>query len=166
MKRILITAICLCLLAGCGAKETFETVDDTMVQPVMAPVGQIHFALPNEASTPTMDNGENGKIYLCDGYTVTVQTFQSGDLNSTLQQVTGFSKEALTLMETTEEGLSRYDCVWSTMGEGENQVCRCAILDDGNHHYVVTVMAPESLSGAYQEAWQNLLSSISLLDTD
>lgn len=166
MKRILITAISLFFLVGCSARETFETVDDTLAQPVMAPMRQVQLLLPNEAVTPTMENGENGRIYLCDGYTVMVQTFLTGDLNGTLQQVTGFPRESLTLMETSQEGITRYECAWSSMGEGENQVCRCAVLDDGNYHYVVTVMAPESQAGAYLETWQNLMSSITLRGTD
>lgn len=166
MKRMLITLISLFILVGCSAKETFETVDDTRTQPVMAPMGQLELQLPNEAVTPTMDHSENGKIYLCDGYTVMVQTFPAGDLNGTLQQVTGFSREALTLMETRQNGITRYECAWSAMGEGENQVCRCAVLDDGNHHYVVTVMAPESMAGAYLEPWRNLMASITLRSTD
>ena len=166
MKRIIIAAASALLLVGCGTQETFETVDDTLVQPVLAPMQQVQISLPKDAAMPTMDNGENGKIYLCDGYTVTVQTFSGGDLNETLLQVTGFSRESLTMMETRQGETVRYDCSWSAMGEGENQVCRCAILDDGIYHYVVTVMAPESQAGTLQESWQNMLSSITLLNTD
>lgn len=166
MKRLLITALSVFCLAGCGAQETFETVNDVLVQPVMATSQQVRLSLPESAAMPTMDNGAGGKLYLCDGYTVTVQTFSGGNLNETLQQVTGFTREMLTLMETTQENITRYDCAWSSMGEGEDQVCRCAILDDGTYHYVVTVMAPESKAGSFTETWQALLSSITLVNTD
>lgn len=166
MKRMLITAISLFVLAGCGAQETFETVDDVLVQPVIAPVQQVQVSLPDEAAVPTMDNGLGSKIYLCDGYTVSVQTFSGGNLDETLLQTTGFPREALTLMETGQGGVTRYDCAWSTMGEGGNQVCRCVVLDDGRTHYVVCVMAPESEAGAFRETWQNILSSVTLVSTD
>ena len=41
MKKWWIWICCACLLTGCGAAETFETVGDDILQPVMAPAGQI-----------------------------------------------------------------------------------------------------------------------------
>ena len=166
MKRLLITALSIFCLAGCGVQETFETVEDTLVQPVLAPGYQVQLSLPESVAIPTMDNGTGGKLYLCDGYTVTVQTFSAGSLDDTLQEVAGYPRETLTLIETAQGDFVRYDCAWSSMGEGENQVCRGVILDDGTHHYVVTVMAPESEAGAFRETWQKLLSSITLDHTD
>ena len=141
-------------------------MDDVSVQPVIAPMQQVQVSLPDEAAAPAMEDGAGSKIYLCDGYTVTVQTFSGGDLDKTLQQATGFSRESLTLLETGHDGVTRYDCAWSTMGEGGNQVCRGVVLDDGRAHYVVCVMAPESEAGAFRETWQNILSSVTLVSTD
>lgn len=166
MKKLWILLLCMFLLAGCGAKETFETVDDSFVTPVSAPMKQVSLALPKEAAVTVMDNGEGGRLYLCDGYVLTVQTMDSGDLQKTLREATGFSKEDLTLMETNHYGTTRYDCVWTSAGETGDQVCRAAILDDGTCHYVVSVMAPAEAAGQLRETWQSLLDSISLISTD
>lgn len=166
MKKLWILLLCVFLLTGCGAKETFETVDDLYITEVSAYPKDVSLALPEEAAVSVMDNGEGGRLYLCDGYVLTVQTMTSGDLEKTLLETTGFSKEDLTLMETDYYGTTRYDCVWSNAGENGDQVCRAAILDDGTCHYVVTVMAPAETAGQLRQTWQSLLDSISLISTD
>lgn len=166
--KMLCFVILLCLvLAGCSAQETFETIPDIYATEVSAPAcQQVELALSEEAATPTMTSSENDRIYLCDGYTVAVQTLRSGDLNRTLRQSTGFTSDELTVMETASQGVKRYDCVWTAAGEGEDQVCRAAILDDGSYHYVVTVMSAASTAGEFAQQWQQLLDSIRLVSTD
>ncbi len=150
------------LLTGCGAQQTFETVDDVQAAPAMAQMRQVTIALPNDAVLPTVENDTTGKLYLCDGYAVAVQTMEAGDLDSTLRQLTGFDRERLTLMQTEQSGVKRYDCVWTAVGEGGDHVCRGVILDDGDYHYTVTVMAEFSVAGDLTETWQTLLDSVSL----
>ena len=122
--------------------------------------------VPQDASVSVLQ-GENGeKIYLCDGYTVTIQTFSSGDLKKTLQTLTGYEKEDLTLMQTLQDGAKRYECVWTAAGEGENQVGRLCLLDDGNYLYAVTAMAGESKAGELQDVWQELFDSFRLVSPE
>lgn len=166
MKKLVIVILTVFLLAGCGSRQTFETVDDMPAEPAAAPMQELFLAYPEEAATPAMDNGQGGKLYLCDGYTLIVQTMEAGNLDRTLREITGFSKEELTLVETLHYGVKRYDCAWSTAGEGGDQICRGAILDDGHHHYTVTVMAPAETAGALGDTWQKLLDSVSLVSID
>lgn len=166
LKRVLwISLLFLFVLAGCGAKETFETVEDEMAAPTAAPMGQLSMALPESATMSVMDNGAGDRLYLCDGYTIAVRTMASGDLEKTLYETTGFSKEQLKLIQTNHHGADRYDLVWSAAGEGGDQVCRATILDDGNYHYVVTIMAPGETAGEFTENWQSILSSLSINQT-
>ena len=46
MKKCWMFLVLAVLLCGCGAKETFETVADDLVQPVMASPRQITVQLP------------------------------------------------------------------------------------------------------------------------
>lgn len=163
MKKCWIIVIALLLLTGCGAQETFETVSDVYIQPVSASIQQLIVDVPQDASVEVLQNEDAGKIYLCDGYTITVQTMEAGDLEKTLQTVTGFSKEELTLMRTAQEDAKRYECVWTAAGEGEAQVGRACVLDDGDYHYAVTVMAGESLAGKLTDTWQTLFDSVRLV---
>ncbi len=153
-------------LTGCGVQETFETLSDAYIQPVSAPAWQMILDVPQDASV-TVLQGENAeKIYLCDGYTVTVQTFASGDLQTTFRTLTGYEKEELTLMQTKQDGAKRYECVWVSAGEGENQVGRACLLDDGNYIYAVTAMTGESKAGELMEVWKEMFDSFRLASPD
>lgn len=162
MKKLICILALILLLSGCSGQRMLETVSDTMDTPVMANMQQVELTLPKGAAMATMENSDGGKLYLCDGYYVTVQTLPGGSLDQTLQTVTGFTREQLTLMERKAEQLKQYDCVWASAGEGEDQVARGTILDDGVYHYVVTVMAPFSTAGDLSQTWQSILSSVSL----
>jgi len=122
--------------------------------------------LPSEAVAPVLQSPDAGKLYLCDGYVLTVQTFDGGDLDETMRQVTGFSREQLTCMQTQSGDIKRYACVWSAAGEGGDHVGRAVILDDGSYHYAVSVTADFASAGELAQTWQELLNSVTLTDTD
>ena len=166
MKKCFILVLVILLLAGCGAQETFETLSDAYIQPVSAPAWQMLLDVPQDAGVTVLQGEDAGRIYLCDGYTVTVQTMESGDLQKTLRTLTGYEKEELTLMQTLQDGAKRYECVWVSAGEGENQVGRLCLLDDGNYTYAVTAMAGESKAGELMKVWQELFDSFRLVSPD
>ena len=162
MKKIVWLLVLMLCLTGCGADAVWETVADGDGTPVMAQMRQVQITLPKDASVETMETSQTEKIYLCNGYTITVQTLPGGDLDKTLKEISGFAKEQLTVMETQTKNDKRYDCVWAAAGEAEDQVARATILDDGNYHYAVTVMAPFSTAGDLASTWQAILSSVQL----
>ena len=167
MKKYLIGLLLLVvLLAGCDSSDVFEKMMDDCDLPVMAQMQQVQVSLPQEAAAPSMENAAGGKIYLCNGYTVTVQTMNAGDLDGTLRQITGFGRDQLTVMQTTNNGIDRYQCVWSAAGEGGDHVGRGVILDDGSYHYAVTVMADFLSAGELAAQWQGILDSVRLVSTD
>lgn len=161
MKKIGIILLFSVLLAGCAAEDTFETVADEWVQSVAAPVRDVILPLPEEAAAPVSAR-DNGTLYQCDGYEIMVETLPSGDLDATLQTVTGYGREDLTVMETRSGGIKRYDLVWSCMGEAGELVGRACVLDDGDYHYVLSVLADADRAGEFEEAWNDLFSGYSL----
>ena len=160
MKKLCLMMVLALFLTGC-AQQTFETVSDVLDVPAMAQPQQLELVLPEEAAAQSMESSE-GTLYLCNGYSLTVQTMDAGDLDRTLRQCTGFAKDQLTVMETQQNGVKRYDCVWSAAGEGGDQVGRAAVLDDGSCHYVVTVMADFAAAGDLADTWEGILDSVSL----
>lgn len=162
MKKWLICLFMTLFLTGCAAKETFETVGDELLQPVMAPAGEIVLDLPASASAQTMVGDEDGKLYFCDGYTVTVQTLDRGDLVRTVKTLCGFSLDSLDIVETVSGENKRWDWVWTCAGEGGDSVGRAAVIDDGNYHYCVTVMADYGAAGELQTEWNALLGSFAV----
>ena len=163
MKKFLLLAGLMLLLTGCGSQETFETVTDDYVQPVMAQMQQILVSLPVDATVEVLENDNQGTIYLCDGYTVTVHTAEAGDLEKTLYTATGFSAENLPVIQTKYGGVTRTDSVWTAAGENEEQVGRVAVLDDGSYHYVLTCMTDASKMEELQPVWGELFDSFRLV---
>lgn len=166
MKKILCLVLLALLLAGCGAEPTFETIGDLQVQTASAPAQQIFLDLPKNAKLETMGAQGQDKLYLCDGFTVSVQTLEAGDLDRTLRSATGYGKEELTLMQTGAADSKIYRCVWAAAGEGQTQVGKTCIVDDGSYHYVLTVMVPEEDAGRLNEQVQSVLDSFQVVDAD
>ena len=159
MKKLCFLLAFVAFLAGCRAATTFETVDDVYAPQSQNAPREVALVLPEDVQTIA---GDNGKLYLCDGYEVTVETFSSGDLNGTVQKLTGFAPDALTMLQTVASNVRRYECVWTAAGENGDAVGRAVVLDDGVYHYCVTVMGQADAAGEMAGTWQELLRSVQL----
>ena len=162
MRKWCVLLILGLLLTGCGTEETYETLADEMVQAVMAEPREVRLNLPEETLLPAMES-DSGTLYLCRDYDVTVQTLESGDLEETIRAVSGYDRDDLTVISTDQEGLARYEFVWTSAGEAGDQVGRAAILDDGSYHYVLTAMIDAEKISEYQEIWNGLFASFGLV---
>lgn len=158
MKKLCILLLCFLLLTGCTAAQTFETVDDVYAEQDLPEPKKVLLAAPKDADAV---GGERRVLYLCDGYEITVETLQGGDINETLRQLTGFESDDLTVMETAQLGQNRYECVWTAAGEGGDMLGRAAVLDDGCYHYCVTVTGSAENS-ALQETFRTILAGFSI----
>ena len=161
MKTFLIISLCAVLLSGCGAKSTMETVDDALAEPAAAVKREVVVDLPGEAAIPTMEN-ENSRYYVCEDYEISMETFPSGDLNHTIETLSGFAPEDLTVVKTEYNGVKRYDFVWAAQGENGEQLGRAAVLDDGNYHYTMTVLQNADQTENSQIVWRTVFESFQL----
>ena len=161
MRKCVLLLLISLTFTGCATEDTFETVADDMIQSVAAPKAEILLELPEEAAAPVAQ-GDSGTLYQCDGYEIALQTFDSGDLDATLRSSTGYSREGLTVIETRQGKIKRYDLVWSCLGEQGEQVGRACVLDDGNYHYVLSVLGEADRAGEFEQVWEELFSSYAL----
>ena len=159
MKKWMLLLLMI-LLTGCGAEETFETVADELVLPVMAQPRFVCVDLPGETALPVIEN-DHGRIYICNDYEIILQTVESGDLESTIQMVSGLSEENITMVETGSEDTQRYEFVWAAAGEGGDQTGRAVILDDGNYHYCLSALRSTG-NEKTQINWDQVFSSFQL----
>lgn len=161
MKKLWILVIAaVLLLAGCSPSPELETVSDIVVQPKPGEMMEMVINLPESAAAAVMTLEEAGTVYFCDDFVLTMQTVESGDLHRTLIDTTGYAPDQLPVMETLQGDAKRYDCVWTAAGEAGDQVGRCAVLDDGNYHYILTVMASAEKSAELTETvWNGLFST-------
>lgn len=162
MKKFLCVMLALVLLSGCQQPKDLETLSDNYEQLDLPQPKEVFLQLPEDAAKAVLDAAETGTLYLCDSYSVAVQTLPAGNLDATLRQVTGYGREKLQLWEMKEGDVSRYSCVWASAGEGGDQMGKSTILDDGNYHYVLSVMAPAEDAGELADTWQQLMDSFSI----
>ena len=163
MKIMICLLMITVLLSGCSAVETFETLGNiSHLSPTAPQLRQVRLALPEDASLETAQMDTGIQAYSCVDYTAVLQTFGSGDLVSTIRSLTGFSPEDLTVMESQCGDHKRYDWVWTAMGEEGEVVCRGSVLDDGQHHYTLCVMADAEAFGKVKEQWNTLFGSFCL----
>ncbi len=161
MKKLCIVMVACLVLCGCAAAPTFESVEDVYAKDPVSEPRQICLDIPADASAQVLQS-DNGKLYLCDGYEVAVQTFLAGDLDQTMRAVTGFGTEGLTVMETSVSEIDRYECAWSAAGEGGDTIARAIVLDDGDYHYCLTIMAPSENVSRLSDQWQSIAASFRL----
>lgn len=160
MKKWLIVCLAL-LLSGC-AKTEYETMADEYTPLPPARQGQMVLSFSGDQEVSSLESDAQESLYFCDGFTLTKQTLEAGDLDKTLRSVTGYSRDQLSIMTFTQDGCKRYDFVWSCAGEGGDQICRGSILDDGSYHYVVTAMAPQDKAGQLRDSWNALFASFTV----
>lgn len=162
LKKCWIIVVLALLLSGCSAVETFETLGNVQHQsPGNPELRQVLLALPEEAAAPVAQSDGN-TIYICDAYTIMLQTFASGDMTATVQALSGFAPSQVTMLESRCGDHARYDWVWTAAGEGGDVICRGAVLDDGSYHYSLCVMAQASEAGSLSEEWNGLFGSFCL----
>ncbi|MBE6947106.1 MAG: hypothetical protein E7454_02485 [Ruminococcaceae bacterium] len=162
MKKLLIILCAMLMLAGCST-TTFESIDDNQDVPVMGKPATLLIDLPEDAAVPAME-GTFGKLYFCDDYDVTVEVLPAGNLDETIQVLTGFGRNELKIIETKRCGVSCYESAWSAAGEAGDQVGRVLILDDSCYHYCVTVQAPAEEASQCLAQWAELLDSVALAE--
>ena len=165
MKKLLIAAMLSLLLTGCGAPEAFETMSDEYRVPDTPTQRPILVQLPENAAVTTVQNDSEGCLYLCEDFSVAVQTLESGDMDETLRSITGYPREKLTVRQTQVGDATQYECVFASAGEGGDQVGRTLILDDGSYHYTLTLLADADEAGKLTETWQKILDSVRLGST-
>ncbi len=162
MKKICLILLITVLLTGCRGKGAMETVSDVPYTPVIANLKRIQLQLPPELSTPVLENEDSGSLYICDTYSVTVQTAPSGDLKKTIQDATGIDQGKLDVLQTRRGDAKCYQWVWTANSETGTQIGRACVLDDGAYHYILTAVADENNGREVQHKWREIFASFSL----
>ncbi len=150
------------MLWGCQAETTLETIADEWVQSVMAQPREIAVNLPDGALAPVLDS-DSEQVYLSDDYEIIIETLTAGDLNATVESLSGYSRDKVTLIQTQQGDATRYEFVWACAGENGDRLGRGVILDDGNYHYCMSVLRDADTTKTSQVVWSDVFGSFSLV---
>ncbi len=156
MKKWWWIPICGMLLVGCGS-ETFETVDDEVVQGVISSAPDLSIQVEEGA---VVLQTEGGTLYICDGYDVSLQVFPSGNLDHTVKELCGIPSTQLNLVQARLDERNYYTWVWCSMGENGEMVGRTAVFDDGKWHYCISFLTGAADAQALIPAWNAILDSV------
>lgn len=148
------------ILCGCRTQETFETISDEPVQQVMAAPREVSVRLPDNAVAPVLETDAR-QVYLSEDYEIVIETLASGDLDATVRSISGFDKDQLTVIETQWEDVTRYEFVWAAAGENGDRLGRAVVLDDGSHHYCMSVL--RDADAVSQVVWRDVFGSFALI---
>ena len=159
MKRWVWALLAAIFLCGCQTDEAMETVADEWLVPVMAQPREISVRLPEDMVMPVLQQ-DSRQLYMAEGYDLMLDILDAGDVSATVRDMSGYSKEDLTVIRTRQEGLERYDFVWSSAGENGDRLGRGVILDDGNYHYCMSVLRDQ---GNTDIVWQDVFGSFTVV---
>lgn len=162
MRRVIAVMMGALLLTGCSAAETYEMVTDELVEAAVAQPREIHFFLAEDTVMPVMES-DGGKLYLCGEYDVMSQILEGGDLQKTVQTVSGYLPEDLTMIQTASGEVDKYEFVWTGSSDEGQQIGRATLLDDGHYHYVLSATIPAERIEEYQEIWNGIFESFKLI---
>lgn len=149
------------LLSGCAAQETFETISDVISSEGSAQMLRMSLSLPQDAAAPTVES-DDARLYQCGTYSICIETLSGGDIEKTIEQITGYASDELTVMQTQRDGFDCYEFVWVSAGENGDQVGRALVLDDGNYHYAVSTLTDADHAQEHKNAWDAMFQSASL----
>lgn len=160
MKKLIWVLVSMVLLSGCVniTEPVFETVDDIIPQEVAADPAPVSVWMPDDAAVQTAAEGDTS--YTWDDCELRIRTVRGGDIRGTLEQLTGMSAERLTVMEYKRGELQMYQTVWSMTSEEGVTLGRCLVADDGNYHYCVSLLSPETAD--VEEDYARICASLDL----
>lgn len=161
MRKLTWILALLLMLSGCGREETFETISDVPVEATLAQPREVWVSLPEQSALPVMDS-ENGQLYFCEDFEVAIQTLEAGDVSRTVETLSGFGREDLTVIETSRDGIDKYEFVWTMAGELGQRLGRATVLDDGAYHYCLVATIDAELISEYQEVFNGIFESFQL----
>lgn len=162
MRRWLWVILAMLFLCGCGESQTFETVMDVLEEQDTPVPKAISVILPAETSMPVMES-DSGRAYICSDYEIYIQTQPGGDLGATMEAMSGFKEEDLTVITTAQGESQRYEFVWASAGEAGDLLGRGVILDDGNYHYTMSVLRNAQAAQESGAMWDSVFSSFKIV---
>lgn len=166
MRKLVWVFLLMMVLTACGeeTEPVFETIGEVEYDAVSAEPAPVSVWVPEDAVAEAMADETAGECYVWENCELRVETVAGGDIRRTMENLTGISAENLTVMEYERGGIQIYQTVWSTTGEEGIFLGRAMVADDGNYHYCVSLLSPETED--VDETYAQICASFSITGED
>ena len=167
MKKWIAVVLIGMLLCGCGPEKPAESETQLPVlptEPAKPTAGEIGVWIPEEAVSEAMAEASQGQIYSWDAYEMRLQTVDGGDIQRTMEQLTGMDYDRLTVMNRKKGDLELYQTVWRAAGEEGTLIGRAVVADDGHYHYCVSLTAPEQVDS--EAVYDRICQTLAIVDPE
>lgn len=168
MKKGIIWIMAALLLSGCAGdtEPVYETIGNVWEneEPVSAPAS-IEFAVPDGAEMEAVSTDSEVKIYRIGDWELWTQALDGGDLRATFEQLTGMDWDALTVVNHPVGEKNVYETAWTAMDEEDTYIIRAAVIEEGDYHYCLSLMALEDNSRTVGQFFTEILENVNLADT-
>ena len=162
--RLAMIVMGLALLCACSAAapvwETVSDGEDMAAFSAQDAPYTMHFDVPADAVETAGENGQPVYVQQNGGYTIAGRTLYAANAESAVHMLTGQAAESVCVIETVKYGLPAYHFTWYE--QETQQLCRAAMIMDGQMCYVLTVSQPEGLGTEYDNTVQQVFASWSL----
>ncbi len=163
MKVILVVGMLLIFLTGCGVQTAqWETIGDftpEMDSILASELYGITTALPETAIT---DSSENRRCYELNDLQIEVSTFFASDAETAIKNLSGFSMDKLTVLQTERFSMPEYQFAWFSQTEEGGRLCRADLVMDGMVCYSIVCSAAEDAGDTVWEEATQVFSSFGL----
>lgn len=167
MKKWWIILPLALMLAGCSdtAEPVYETVGQIEYEPVVQAQPQhINVWTPADAAVETLAGEQDAVLYVWSDCELRVETLEAGDIQRTMETLTGIGYDGLTVMNYEKDGVEYYETVWTSGGEDGLYLGRALVADDGDFHYCLSLLSPEEADTG--EVYAQICSSFALTSED
>ena len=145
MRKWMAILMFMMVLSGCSADTDLETVQYDLQEsfPVYQP-GEMNLILPESVDMESSSTDSGGIFYSFGNCKIWMESHPTGNINATLELLTGQSGEKRNLVKWESEEYRYYETVWTTAEESGIRVNRGVVADDGKYHYCIAVSVPEA----------------------
>ena len=165
MKKLGMCLLLMLLLTGCSV-PVWETVDDTIpAQPVAVwqdEAYEIQVGVPE--GTQLLEETEGCRLYSSENGELEIQTltFLTAGLENAVREISGFSSEALTILQTQRFSLPEYQFAWVSQTDQGARLYRADLVLDGSCCYAVVCSSLEDAGDYYAFQARQVFSTFGL----
>ena len=123
----------------------------------------ITFGLPADTeASPLSEDYRSLYVHEDGDYEILSDVISAYSLDDALQQVSGFGKDELEVIETSRFGLPEYQFAWVSNSDEGTFLSRASLVEDSDYYYALVFSVREGVGTAYEDCAEAVFASFGL----